>query len=145
MLRTEYEFRLPIGYVDAEGELHRDGVMRLATAADEIHPLRDPRVRRNEAYLTVIVLSDVLWTLGDRDEAMALLQRTEVRCPNDFHLHVKLSARFMNRSEPENALTHLKAALAQRGCRRSADAGTGASHDRALERYGMRRHAQDTS
>lgn len=64
MLRTEYDFRLPFGFVDEHGELHRDGVMRLATAADEIHPLRDPRVRRNEAYLTVIVLSRVVTRLG---------------------------------------------------------------------------------
>ena len=38
--------------------------MRLATAADEILPLRDPRVQQNEAYLTVIVLSRVIVRLG---------------------------------------------------------------------------------
>ena len=64
MLQTEYEFRLPLGYVDAEGNLHRDGVMRLATAADEIQPLKDPRVRANEAYLVVILLSRVITRLG---------------------------------------------------------------------------------
>ena len=60
MLRTEHEFTLPIGYLDQDGTLHRDGVMRLATAADEILPLKDPRVQSNEAYLTVILLSRVI-------------------------------------------------------------------------------------
>ena len=46
MFQTEYEFTLPLGYVDGEGTLHREGVMRLATAADEILPLKDPRVQR---------------------------------------------------------------------------------------------------
>lgn len=62
--RTEIEFSLPKGYVDAAGNLHRKGVMRLATAADEILPLRDPRVQQNEAYLTVIVLARVIVKLG---------------------------------------------------------------------------------
>ena len=64
MLQTEYEFTLPMGYADAEGALHREGVMRLATAADEILPLKDPRVQSNEAYLIVILLSRVVTKLG---------------------------------------------------------------------------------
>jgi hypothetical protein len=64
MLRTEHEFTLPIGYQDQEGTLHRDGVMRLATAADEILPLKDPRVVKNPAYLIVILLSRVVTRLG---------------------------------------------------------------------------------
>ena len=64
MFQTEFEFTLPLGYVDDEGTLHRDGVMRLATAADEILPLRDPRVQRNPAYLIVILLSRVVTRLG---------------------------------------------------------------------------------
>lgn len=64
MLRTEHEFTLPIGYLDADGTLHRDGVMRLATAADEILPLKDPRVTKNPAYLVVILLSRVVTRLG---------------------------------------------------------------------------------
>jgi hypothetical protein len=62
--QTEIEFELPRGYVDSAGTLHRSGVMRLATAADEILPLRDPRVVQNEAYLTVIVLARVIVRLG---------------------------------------------------------------------------------
>ncbi len=65
MLQTEYEFTLPKGFVDFQGNLHRDGVMRLATAMDEITPLRDPRVRNNEAYLSIIILSRVITRLGD--------------------------------------------------------------------------------
>ena len=66
-LVTEYRFELPRGYVDAEGRIHRDGVMRLATARDEIQPLRDTRVRENEAYLSVLLLSRVVTELGDLD------------------------------------------------------------------------------
>jgi len=61
---TEIEFELPKGYVDETSTLHRRGVMRLATAADEILPLRDPRVQQNEAYLAVIVLARVITRLG---------------------------------------------------------------------------------
>lgn len=63
-LQTEYRFTLPKGYVDDRGGLHREGVMRLATARDEIEPLRDPRVKDNEAYLTVIMLARVITELG---------------------------------------------------------------------------------
>lgn len=64
MFQTEHEFTLPMGYLDAEGTLHRDGMMRLATAADEILPLKDPRVQKNDAYLAVILLSRVITKLG---------------------------------------------------------------------------------
>src|SRR5262245_49329534 len=57
MIQTEYQFVLPVGFQDEEGNLHRDGTMRLATAADEITPLRDGRVQANPAYLIVILLS----------------------------------------------------------------------------------------
>jgi len=63
-LQTEFEFNLPKGYVDDEGNLHRKGSMRLATAADEILPQKDPRVQSNPAYLAVIVLSRVVTKLG---------------------------------------------------------------------------------
>jgi hypothetical protein len=65
MLQTEFSFTLPCGYVDARGNLHRQGTMRLATALDEIEPLQDARVRANEAYLTILVLSRVVTRLGD--------------------------------------------------------------------------------
>ncbi len=63
-LQTEFEFVLPRGYVDKDGNLHKRGTMRLATAYDEIAPLRDPRVRQNQAYLTIILLARVITKLG---------------------------------------------------------------------------------
>ena len=64
-LQTEFEFTLPRGYVDKEGNLHRQGTMRLATAMDEIAPLRDPRVTANQAYLAIILLARVVTRLGN--------------------------------------------------------------------------------
>jgi hypothetical protein len=64
MIQTEHTFTLPVGYLDADGTLHREGVMRLATAADEILPLKDPRVQANQAYLIVILLARVVTRLG---------------------------------------------------------------------------------
>jgi hypothetical protein len=64
MFRTEVDFRLPLGLVEEDGTLHRDGTMRRATGADEIQPLRDPRVQGNPAYLLVILLSRVVTRLG---------------------------------------------------------------------------------
>ena len=63
-LQTEYEFTLPHGYIDPDGNLHRHGIMRLATAMDEIVPLRDLRVRSNQDYLVIILLSRVIVKLG---------------------------------------------------------------------------------
>jgi hypothetical protein len=64
MLQTEFPFTLPRGYVDERGDLHREGVMRLATAADEVEPLADPRVKANEAYLPILLLSRVVLRVG---------------------------------------------------------------------------------
>jgi hypothetical protein len=110
-LQTEFEFTLPRGYVDREGNVHRDGVMRLATAMDEIAPMRDMRVQANQAYLVIILLARVITRLGTlRDDDigtgvienlfsadLAYLQdfyrrinetgtnRIEVACPNCDH------------------------------------------------------------
>jgi hypothetical protein len=67
VIATEVPFTLPIGYRDADGALHKDGVMRLATASDEILPLKDHRVQANPAYLAVIILSRVIVRLGTLD------------------------------------------------------------------------------
>lgn len=64
MFRTEFDFTLPCGYLDAAGTLHREGTMRRATAADEILPLKDPRVVKNPSYLIVILLARVVTKLG---------------------------------------------------------------------------------
>ncbi len=63
-LQTEYPFTLPHGYVDEEGNLHQEGVMRMATAYDEIAPMKDPRVQANPGYLVIILLSRVIGKLG---------------------------------------------------------------------------------
>jgi hypothetical protein len=65
-LRTTYDFTLPRGYVDDEGRLHRTGTMRLATARDELEPLRDPTVQGpDDPRLTILVLTRVITALGD--------------------------------------------------------------------------------
>ena len=78
-LRTEFSFLLPRGYVDGSGTVHRDGVMRLATARDELVPLRDDRVRENPAYLTVVLLGRVVTRIGTIDDVHAGHHREPVR------------------------------------------------------------------
>lgn len=102
-LRTEFPFVLPRGYVDEQGEVHRSGVMRLATARDEILPLRDTRVRGNEAYLTVVLLSRVITRLGDLDQIntkvieglfasdLAFLQDLYRRVNQEGHTHAAIT------------------------------------------------------
>ena len=63
-MQTEFVFTLPIGYQDAEGNLHKEGTMRLATALDEVGPLKDPRVQSNPGYLLIILLARVITRLG---------------------------------------------------------------------------------
>ena len=63
-MEIEFPFMLPRGYVDGEGTLHRDGVMRLANAFDEIGPMKDPRVQANPGYLVIILMSRVITRLG---------------------------------------------------------------------------------
>lgn len=64
-LETEFAFTLPKGYVDDQGMLHRNGTMRLATARDEIEPLRDTRITgADDPYLTILVISRVITSLG---------------------------------------------------------------------------------
>ena len=67
-LQTMYPFRLPRGYVDVEGTLHREGQMRLATAGDELSALRDPRVKADESYMNPLILSKVITMLGTLQE-----------------------------------------------------------------------------
>ena len=64
MQQTEFSFILPQGYLDSEGNTHKEGIMRLATAYDEITPMRDPRVQRNPGYLVIILLARVITKLG---------------------------------------------------------------------------------
>lgn len=72
-LQTEFEFVLPKGYLDERGVVHKRGTMRLSTVKDEIAPLRDPRVRANEAYLVVVLLSQVITRLGTHNRITAAM------------------------------------------------------------------------
>lgn len=102
-LRTEYPFTLPRGYVDEHGRMHRDGIMRLATARDELTTQADQRVRANPAYLTVLLLERTVTTLGDLPAVdtfvieslfasdMAFLQDLYRRINADGHTEVAVS------------------------------------------------------
>src|SRR5512136_2724961 len=68
MLQTEFPFTLPHGYVDTDGTVHREGIMRMATANDEIAPLKDRRVQSNPGYLVIILLARVITRLGELDQ-----------------------------------------------------------------------------
>jgi hypothetical protein len=67
-MQTEFPFTLPHGYLDAEGNLHREGSMRMSTAYDEIAPLKDPRVGANPGYLVIILLARVITRLGELEQ-----------------------------------------------------------------------------
>lgn len=102
-LRTEYPFTLPRGYVDEHGQVHRNGVMRLATARDEITTQADQRARQNPAYLTVLLLARTVTTLGSVPEVdhfvvenlfasdLAFLQDLYRRINADGHTEVAVS------------------------------------------------------
>ena len=102
MLQTEFEFTLPKGYIDKNGDLHKQGIMRLANAKDEIAPLQDPRVQHNSAYLVVILLSRVITKLGELKDInpvvienlfsadLAYLQDFYRRINTNGHSHVKV-------------------------------------------------------
>jgi len=102
-LRTEFTFLLPRGYVDSSGTVHREGVMRLATARDELIPLRDDRVRENSAYLTVVLLARVIMRIGTIEDVhagvienlfaadLAFLQDLYRRINADGHTEVAVS------------------------------------------------------
>ncbi|MFH9041520.1 hypothetical protein ACH4FA_19540 [Streptomyces sp. NPDC017966] len=91
-LRTEFEFELPRGYVDDEGAVHRHGTMRLATARDELRPQIDLRVKENPAYLSVVLLSQVITQLGSITDVHAgVVERmyaTDVAFLQDFYRRI---------------------------------------------------------
>lgn len=84
MVQTEFEFTLPKGYLDAEGNLHRRGIMRLARAIDEIVPMRDPRVKSNPAYSTVLILSRVVTKLGALEEVTPAIVEDLFACDLNY-------------------------------------------------------------
>ncbi|WP_326703406.1 hypothetical protein [Streptomyces cyaneofuscatus] len=91
-LQTEFAFELPRGYVDDEGQVHRHGTMRLATARDELRPQIDLRVKENPAYLSVVLLSQVITQLGTVTDVHAgIVERmyaTDVAFLQDFYRRI---------------------------------------------------------
>ncbi|MFJ8825938.1 hypothetical protein ACIREE_29740 [Streptomyces sp. NPDC102467] len=91
-LRTEFDFELPRGYVDEAGTVHRHGAMRLATARDELRPQIDLRVKENPAYLSVVLLSQVITRIGTITDVHAgIVERmyaTDVAFLQDFYRRV---------------------------------------------------------
>ena len=83
-MQTEFEFTLPKGYLDEDGNVHRKGVMRLSKAMDEIVPLRDPRVKSNPGYATVIILSRVITRLGALDEVTPMIVEGLFACDLNY-------------------------------------------------------------
>ena len=83
-MQTEFEFTLPKGYIDNDGNVHRKGVMRLSRAIDEIVPLRDPRVKSNPAYATVIILTRVISRLGALDEVTPMVVEGLFACDLNY-------------------------------------------------------------
>ena len=90
--QTEFNFTLPRGLFDANGQLHSTGVMRLATALDEIESLQDPRVSANEAYLPVILLSRVILNLGGfttlSPQIIERLYASDLAYLEDLYMHI---------------------------------------------------------
>ncbi|MEU9099150.1 hypothetical protein [Streptomyces sp. NPDC048361] len=109
-LRTEFEFELPRGYVDESGTVHRRGAMRLATARDELLPLRDVRVRENPAYLSVVLLGRVITRLGTlgavHDGTVENMFASDLAFLQDFYRQI-------------NAEGHTRAAVACPHCEQS--------------------------
>jgi hypothetical protein len=99
-LQTEFEFTLPKGYLDETGTLHKSGTMRLATALDEVAPLRDPRVRANEAYLALILLSQVITRLG------SLTKITPTMIENFFAVDIAYLQEFYRQIDGIDELEH---------------------------------------
>jgi len=93
--QTEYDFVLPKGFVDTNGDLHKNGTMRLATAADEILPMRDPRVQQNPGYLTIILLSRVITKLGNlksiSNKVIENLFTSDLAYLQDFYQRINMS------------------------------------------------------
>jgi len=91
-VQTEFPFTLPRGYVDSDGNVHREGVMRLATAFDEVAPMKDPRVQANPGYLVIILLSRLIVRLGDlthiNPKVMEGLFSADLAFLQDFYRHI---------------------------------------------------------
>jgi hypothetical protein len=91
-MQTEFPFTLPRGYVDSDGNVHRDGMMKLSTAFDEVAPMKDPRVQTNPSYLVIILFSRVITKLGDlthiNPKVIEGLFSADLAFLQDFYRHI---------------------------------------------------------
>jgi len=92
MPQIEFQFTLPVGYVDPSGVTHQQGVMRRAMTFDEVEPLEDPRARANEAWLAILLLSRVVIRLGDLEridpDVIGHLYATDFAFLQDLYLRI---------------------------------------------------------
>ncbi len=107
MIQTEFEFTLPKGYLDEQGNLHRKGIMRLSRAIDEIVPMRDPRVQANPAYATVIILSRVISRLGALEDISPMVIENLFACDLSY---LQKFYRYINGLEEEQAANQVTSA-----------------------------------
>ncbi len=117
MLQTEFDFTLPCGYIDDQGNLHRAGTMRRAIALDEVAPLQDARVRGNQAYLSILLLSRVVTRLGDISPVgPAVVERlfaTDFIYLQDLYVRVNDAGASLVETECPTCGTHFALDLAQ--------------------------------
>jgi len=108
-MKTKFGFRLSKGFLGDNGVVYQDGVMRLATAMDEIAPLRDPRVQSNPAYATIIILSRVITQLGDLEEVSPRVVEELFACDLNY---LQSFYRHINELDPEREVevVHSKSA-----------------------------------
>ena len=63
IVKTEYTFELPKGYVDKDGTLHREVVLREITGADQ-EAMLNPSLRNNPAKMLTALLARVIIRIG---------------------------------------------------------------------------------
>ena len=67
-IRTEYTYTLPKGYVDKDGNLHREVVIREITGADQ-ESMLSPQLRQNPAKMLSALLARVIVRLGTLEKS----------------------------------------------------------------------------
>lgn len=119
MFQTTFEFVLPRGYVDAQGNVHREGTMRLATARDELMPLMDPKVRENEAFLSLVLLARVVTRIGSLpvvdDQVIGGLWATDLAFLQDMYRRINTEGHTLAEVECPSCSTHFTVDVAGGG------------------------------
>lgn len=135
MFKTEFDFALPKGYLDGEGNLHRKGIMRMAKAIDEIVPMRDPRVKSNAAYATVLILARVVTSLGALDEVNPRVIEELYACDLNYlydlyqEINGSPEAKAQANVDPTKAISDAQPDVQSEGAMAEDAMGTGAQVD----------------